>query len=87
MCHQSDEFAKPTHFQFIFDFSFSACWSPDTHERPSFKHILKTLDDIARSKFQEMPGDNFYSLQDDWKVEIEQMLEEIRFREQVCTYF
>ena len=73
----------PTHF--IFHFSFSACWSPDTHERPSFKHILKTLDDIARSKFQEMPGDNFYSLQDDWKVEIEQMLEEIRFREQVCT--
>ena len=74
------------HFKFIFDFSFSACWSPDTHERPSFKHILKTLDDIARSKFQEMPGDNFYSLQDDWKVEIEQMLEEIRFREQVCTF-
>merc|ERR550532_1835322 len=59
-----------------------ACWSPDTHERPSFKHILKTLDDIARSKFQEMPGENFYSLQDDWQVEIEAMLEEIRFREQ-----
>ena len=33
-----------------------------------------------------MPGDNFYSLQDDWKVEIEQMLEEIRFREQVWTF-
>ena len=30
-----------------------------------------------------MPGDNFYSLQDDWKVEIDEMLEAIRFREQV----
>lgn len=60
-----------------------ACWSYDTHERPSFKHILKTLDDIARSKFQEMPGDNFYSLQDDWKIEIDEMLSEIQFREQV----
>lgn len=62
-----------------------ACWSYDTHERPSFKHILKTLDDIARSKFQEMPGDNFYSLQDDWKVEIDEMLSAIRFREQVSN--
>ena len=68
---------------YIYLFWLSACWSHDTHERPSFKHILKTLDDIARSKFQEMPGDNFYSLQDDWKVEIDEMLEAIRFREQV----
>ena len=60
-----------------------ACWSYDTHERPTFKHILKTLDDIARSKFQEIPGDNFYSMQDDWKVEIEEMLCDIRFREEV----
>lgn len=62
-----------------------ACWSYDTHERPSFKYILKTLDDIARSKFQEMTGDNFYSMQDDWKVEIDEMLSAIRFREQVIT--
>ena len=66
----------------IFEF-FTACWSYDTHERPTFKHILKTLDDIARSKFQAMTGDNFYSMQDDWKVEIDEMLLEIRFREEV----
>ncbi len=42
-----------------------------------------TLDEIARSKFQQMPGDNFYSMQDNWKVEIEEMLSEIRYREQV----
>ena len=63
-----------------------ACWSYDTHERPTFKHILKTLDDIARSKFQEMPGDNFYSMQDDWKVEIDEMLTDIRFREEVSIF-
>ena len=70
-----------------FDFNcyhcVSACWSYDTHERPTFRHILKTLDDIARSKFQEMTGDNFYSMQDNWKIEIDEVLSEIRFREQV----
>ena len=71
-----------------FDFDYvSACWSYDTHERPTFRHILKTLDDIARSKFQEMTGDNFYSMQDNWKVEIDEMLSEIRFREQVSLAF
>ena len=65
----------------------TACWSYDTHERPTFRHILKTLDDIARSKFQEMTGDNFYSMQDNWKVEIDEMLSEIRFREQVSLAF
>ena len=74
-----------------FDFNcynyVSACWSYDTHERPTFRHILKTLDDIARSKFQEMTGDNFYSMQDNWKVEIDEMLSEIRFREQVSLAF
>ena len=65
---------------------FSACWSYDTHERPSFKHILKTLDDIARSKFQELTGDHFYSMQEDWKVEIVEIFSTIRFREQVSKY-
>jgi hypothetical protein len=30
-----------------------------------------------------MPDDNFYDLQDDWKVEIDEMLIEIREREKV----
>ena len=36
-----------------------------------------------------MTGDNFYSMQDDWKVEIDEMLLEIRFREEVrrATYY
>ena len=70
-------------FNLKYHLYLSACWSYDTHERPTFKHILKTLDDIARSKFQAMNGDNFYSMQDDWKVEIDEMLVEIRFREEV----
>ena len=78
----SKEKTSKIEFFLIFAF-FTACWSYDTHERPTFKHILKTLDDIARSKFQAMTGDNFYSMQDDWKVEIDEMLLEIRFREEV----
>jgi hypothetical protein len=34
-----------------------------------------------------MTGDNFYSLQDDWKVEIDEMLSVIRFKEQVRLFF
>ena len=74
---------KKPKIEFLIFAFFTACWSYDTHERPTFKHILKTLDDIARSKFQAMTGDNFYSMQDDWKVEIDEMLLEIRFREEV----
>ena len=64
-------------------FSLTDCWKFDTHDRPSFKYILQTLDDIARSNFQQMPDANFYSMQDDWKVEIDEMLSDIRFREEV----
>ena len=63
--------------------SVSACWKEDTHERPTFPHILQTLDDIARSKFHQMDDDNFYDLQDDWKAEIDETLHEIREREKV----
>ena len=60
-----------------------ACWQWDTHERPTFDDILKLLDDVAHSKFRQMPDDNFYDLQDDWKVEIDERLIEIRQKEKV----
>ena len=61
----------------------TACWKSDTHERPSFHHILQILDDITRSNFNQMPDDSFYTLQEDWKVEIDQILIELRNREKV----
>ncbi|XP_059086639.1 mitogen-activated protein kinase kinase kinase 9-like isoform X3 [Tigriopus californicus] len=58
-----------------------ACWKYETYERPSFQGILKLLDDITQSNFKEMPDANFYTLQDDWKIEIEEILIDIRERE------
>ena len=61
------------------------CWRTDSKERPSFREILKTLDDIAHSKFHQMPDDNFYTLQADWKVEIDEKIIEIREKEKVTA--
>ena len=67
--------------------TFPACWKYDTHERPTFPEILKLLDEVAHSKFHQMPDDNFYMLQDDWKLEIDEMLIEIREKEKVSKAF
>ena len=64
-------------------FQMESCWRYDSKERPSFREIMKTLDDIAHSKFQQMPDDNFYTLQADWKVEIDEKIIEIRVKEKV----
>ena len=60
-----------------------SCWSYQSDTRPSFRDILKTLDDIARTDFHQMPNDNFYSLQEDWKAEIDDRLQDIRLKEDV----
>ena len=39
------------------------------------------MDEITQSKFNEMEDDNFYTLQEDWKVEIDERLLEIREKE------
>ena len=59
-----------------------ACWQSDTRERPTFPEILQIMDEITQSKFHEMADDNFYTLQEDWKVEIDERLIEIRQKEQ-----
>ena len=63
-----------------------SCWIYDSDIRPSFKDILKTLDDIARTDFHQMPNDNFYSLQDNWKAEIDDRLDDIRLKEDVRNF-
>ncbi|XP_052341450.1 mitogen-activated protein kinase kinase kinase 9 [Oncorhynchus keta] len=57
------------------------CWSPDPHLRPLFTSILDQLTTIEESGFFEMPVESFHSLQDDWKMEIQEMFDQLRVKE------
>ncbi|MBN3310371.1 M3K10 kinase, partial [Amia calva] len=57
------------------------CWSSNPHSRPSFKTILDQLVSIEQSAMFQMPLESFHSLQEDWKLEIQQMFDELRAKE------
>lgn len=57
------------------------CWNPDAHSRPSFTSILEQLVAIEQSSMFQMPLESFHSLQEDWKVEIQQMFSDLRTKE------
>ncbi|XP_043540146.1 mitogen-activated protein kinase kinase kinase 10-like, partial [Chiloscyllium plagiosum] len=57
------------------------CWNADAHGRPSFTSILAQLVEIEQSSLFEMPLESFHSLQEDWKLEIQQMFNELRTKE------
>ncbi|XP_074854972.1 mitogen-activated protein kinase kinase kinase 9 [Carettochelys insculpta] len=57
------------------------CWNSDPHSRPSFTNILDQLTTIEESGFFEMPKDSFHSLQEDWKLEIQEMFDQLRAKE------
>ncbi|XP_034433186.1 mitogen-activated protein kinase kinase kinase 9 [Hippoglossus hippoglossus] len=57
------------------------CWSSDSHCRPQFTSVLDHLTAIEESGFFEMPAESFHSLQDDWKLEIQEMFDELRTKE------
>ncbi|KAM9480896.1 mitogen-activated protein kinase kinase kinase 10 isoform 2-T2 [Clarias gariepinus] len=57
------------------------CWSPNPHSRPSFSNILKRLLAIEQSSMFQMPLESFHSLQEDWRMEIQQMFDELRAKE------
>ncbi|KAG1654165.1 Mitogen-activated protein kinase kinase kinase 9 [Nymphon striatum] len=68
------------------------CWNPEPHDRPLFIDILQELEDIAHSSFMNTPHESFHTLQEDWKVEIEEMFldlkrkeKELRCREEELT--
>lgn len=67
----------------VFVFSVSDCWHQEPHERPAFFEILQRLHDIASSSFISTPRDSFHTMQEDWRLEIEQMFDELRSREKV----
>uniref|UniRef100_A0A8C5WFE9 Mitogen-activated protein kinase kinase kinase n=1 Tax=Leptobrachium leishanense TaxID=445787 RepID=A0A8C5WFE9_9ANUR len=58
-----------------------ACWDPDAHSRPSFSSILEQLISIEKSAMFQMPLESFHSLQEDWRLEIQQMFDELRTKE------
>ncbi|KAL8220025.1 UNVERIFIED_CONTAM: hypothetical protein K2H54_037806 [Gekko kuhli] len=57
------------------------CWRPDPHARPDFASILQQLVAIEESDMFQMPLESFHSLQQDWKVEIAGMFQELRAKE------
>jgi hypothetical protein len=61
----------------------TACWCPDPHRRPSFEDILQALDAIVHSAFTQTPHESFHTMQEDWKLEIEEVLHGLRMKEKV----
>ncbi|XP_069015237.1 mitogen-activated protein kinase kinase kinase 11 [Embiotoca jacksoni] len=59
----------------------SECWDQDPHRRPNFSSILAQLTALEQQVKEEMPQDSFHSLQEDWKLEIQDMFDEIRAKE------
>ncbi|XP_005345951.1 mitogen-activated protein kinase kinase kinase 21 [Microtus ochrogaster] len=57
------------------------CWEQDPHIRPSFALILQQLTEIEGALATEMPQESFHSMQEDWKLEIQQMFDELRTKE------
>ena len=61
-------------------FLMEACWASDSHSRPGFAEILVALDEV-RSAFAATPHESFHTMQEDWRVEIEQVLHGLRMKE------
>ncbi|KAJ8348350.1 hypothetical protein SKAU_G00269390 [Synaphobranchus kaupii] len=57
------------------------CWDQDPHNRPSFASILAQLMALEQQVLEKMPQDSFHSLQEDWKLEIHHMFNELRAKE------
>ncbi|XP_015279398.1 PREDICTED: mitogen-activated protein kinase kinase kinase 11 [Gekko japonicus] len=57
------------------------CWEQDPHRRPSFASILSQLTVLEAQVLRDMPQESFHSMQDDWKVEIQDMFDELRAKE------
>lgn len=56
------------------------CWASDSHARPGFADILLALDEV-RSAFAATPHESFHTMQEDWRLEIEQVLHGLRMKE------
>ena len=61
----------------------AGCWNAVPEERPTFAEILQTLQRIAASPFVQTPFDSLHCVRDDWKREIEDMLANLKAKENV----
>ena len=59
------------------------CWLPEAKARPTFSEIIALLNNIASSSFMATPQDSFHTMQEDWRLEIEDMFEELKLKEKV----
>jgi len=58
------------------------CWRFDCHERPSFQVIKDRLDEVSsHSNLANIPDESFHLMQDDWRLEISDRMQEIRVKE------
>ena len=73
-------------FQSLSSLSLIDCWRFDSHERPNFQTIIDRLDEIAHSNLPNIP-DEFHEMQNDWRLEIGDRMEEIRVKEYVSFDF
>ncbi|XP_061717785.1 mitogen-activated protein kinase kinase kinase 11 isoform X2 [Cydia pomonella] len=58
-----------------------ACWDSSPRSRPLFPEILIQLEHIRQSEFTRAPHESFHTMQEDWRVEIEEVLRELRRKE------
>ena len=65
----------------VFSDLIHACWHADPHKRLSFAEIMECLTEISHSPFATTPYDAFWTMQQDWKCEIQDMFDEIKLRE------
>lgn len=68
-------------------FVTSECWEQDPHIRPMFATILEQLTAVEEAVMATMPQDSFHSMQEDWRVEIQEMFDELRTKEKVSLLF
>ncbi|KAL6431366.1 hypothetical protein ACFW04_007183 [Cataglyphis niger] len=57
-----------------------ACWASDSHARPGFTDILIALDEVCNA-FAATPHESFHTMQEDWRLEIEEVLHGLRMKE------
>ncbi len=65
----------------IFSDLIHNCWHVDPQKRLSFEQIIACLTEISNSSFATTPTESFNTMQQDWKLEIQQLFAEIKMKE------
>ncbi|UJR27064.1 hypothetical protein I4U23_008367 [Adineta vaga] len=58
------------------------CWKIPPHERPTFSDLLEHINLIIERNYMESNEDSYQSLQKDWRLEIQDMFNELKEKEQ-----